>query len=61
MKEKGKIVFINAASIMSIAMVAAVISQVPFLKGTELMLGVVLTAFGFEKVKSLVSKLPGLK
>jgi len=54
-------VFVNVASLLLIGLAASLLALIPALKGAELMFGIVGAAYGFEKVKELVGKLPGLK
>jgi len=61
LKEVMPKVFVNGASLLLIGLAASIAANIPGLESSGIMLGVVGGAYGFEKVKSLVSKLPGLK
>jgi len=61
LKEVMPMVFVNVASVLVIGLAAALVAQLPFLRGSEVILGVVGGAFGFERMKAQISKLPGVK
>lgn len=54
-------VFVNVASILLLGLAVVALVHIPVLAGTELLLGLLAGAYGFDKTKQLVSKLPGLK
>jgi len=54
-------VFIVGASLMLIGIAASIVASISIFEGSGVLLGVVGGAFGYEKVKELISKLPGLK
>ena len=60
LKQVMPVVFINVASLLLLGLVVVAVASLPFLKGSELILGVIAGAYGFDRVKALVSKLPGL-
>lgn len=61
MKEKMALVFLHVASVLLLTLAASVVASFHVMSGTEALLGVVAGSYAFEKVKELVSKLPGLK
>lgn len=60
-KQLVKKLFRHTVSILSIGVVSALLSEVPFLEGTELILGVLIGSYGFKHVYRLTGKLRGLK